>query len=145
MALQLVIGVRCDSADAALTLKELLAADTRPLFDEDVEPDYQAEYTSICNVDYPDSIESIGNDLWVQWIDNEEVKGVSFDLVMGLFQSSRFDLIAAHEVPDDPMICGDEAGWFWLPGDTGFEQISRAGLKIKAPAAYTVLAQYWDL
>ena len=37
MALQLVVGVSCISEDAALILKNLSAADTRPLFDEDVD------------------------------------------------------------------------------------------------------------
>ena len=113
MALQLVIGIRCSSRLSSLALRDLLGVDTRPLFEEDVDSDYQSEYRAICDLDYPDSIEMLGNELWVQWIDNESVKDISFDSLIELFESPRFDLIAAHEIPDDPLICGEEEGWCW--------------------------------
>lgn len=147
MALQLVTGIMCAQDTDAVILSQFLERETRPLFEDEVDPNYKTEYNLVRKLEYPDTIEIAGNELWVQWMDNDEVKNVDFEKVVDLFQSNRFDLIAAHETPADALSWDEDVynGWYWIQINGIIQQVSKEVLETNAPRAVEVLSRYWDV
>ncbi len=121
MSYQLNVLLQCASAELATELARQVARDTRPLFEEDVSPDFLPLFRVVELIEFPNEVEANGARVWLSWFDQEHWH---FENLRKLLSLEGISLIAAYEVPD--YVDDDEGRWFWvLQGDT-YRQLTPA-------------------
>ena len=60
MEANLSLRLDCETRSVRDKLAEYLSADGRPIFEDDVEPEYRTFFNKIEDIEYPESIESVG-------------------------------------------------------------------------------------
>lgn len=110
-------------------LQRLIVNETRPLFVEDVEPAKQALFLAIEELEYPDTVEVEGTQLFVRWLDEDRF---GFMDLLPLLKTDGIELIAAFEVPDEPMASDDDeedVGCFWVFVNSRYRSVGVRGAK----------------
>lgn len=115
MAYVLKAWIQCRSPAETALIYQFLKRDSRPKFEEDVDPKYLPIYKSIETVDFPDEIE-IHNDLiWICWSDRADFGMTEFQ---ELLNNLDLHAVLIFEVPDNPMSSDSDddevSGWFWV-------------------------------
>lgn len=123
MASQLSVLLSCLSQDKAKTVQSFLVNETRPLFEEDVDVANQGLFLAVEELEYPDAIKVEGALVFVQWLDQDRF---SFSELLPLLEVAGIELLAAFEVPDEPMASDDDEediGCFWVCVESSYHSV----------------------
>ncbi|AJD48639.1 hypothetical protein S7S_11135 [Isoalcanivorax pacificus W11-5] len=115
MSLRLHVLIQCPDDNSARMLADYLLEDTRPLLDDDVEPGYEALYSSIEELAYPDEVEADGTQVMACWDGNDEIQ---FSSLRPLLKIDGFTLVLGYEFPD--YADHEDGGYFWIYKDGRF-------------------------
>lgn len=99
MAFVLDILLQCNSESEAKELRRLLNEDSRPDFDDEVDPRWRRHFQLIEELDYPEVIQVRGDLIFIEW---EEVELELFYLEAALAALS-INILAAFSIADDPL------------------------------------------
>lgn len=106
----------------AETYQDLLERETRPIFEDEVDSVHRSAFKVIDEIEYPSYSTLDDKMLALIWY---EVDNLEFEDVYPLSQLDGVGLLAAYEIPDDPMSWDEDVsnGWFWLPTKESLESL----------------------
>lgn len=132
MAFHLSVALRCQSDELATTLANFLVRETRPIFEDEVDERVRPLFLAVEDLEYPHEMKASGRQVVVHWFEED---GLSFEDLKALLSCEGIELVAAYEVPDDPMeLDEEEDSWFWLPKGRNVFQTSLESAKVALPA-----------
>ena len=98
MAFYLTTLLEFSSHVKAQKYAELLAKKTRPMFEDDVDAEYQSAFEVIEDIEYPDSLEINKDKLLLRWVEKDYFGA---EELIPLFEVNDVSLIICHEIGDD--------------------------------------------
>lgn len=99
MAFVLDVLLQCSSESEAKELGRLLKEDSRPDFDDEVDPQWQKHFQLIEEWDYPEAIQVKEDLVFVEW---EEVE-LELSYLEDALTALSINILAAFTIVDDPL------------------------------------------
>ncbi|MCG8432411.1 MAG: hypothetical protein MJA83_00090 [Gammaproteobacteria bacterium] len=122
MAYKLSVILACKPMEFASVLQAYLERDTRPIFEEDMSEEDRGLFEIIEKIEYPASADALNERLYLQWFEEDDLE---FKDLKSLLDTPKIQLLAAHEIPDDPLSYDEdcEDGWYWVSVDKHYKQV----------------------